>query len=47
MTDKRTQQEAENSNMAKDPDERQATAGRLVIDMLDALGQPAPSCLAA
>jgi serine/threonine protein kinase len=34
------------TGMAKDPDDRQATAGTLVIEMLDALGQPAPSCLA-
>jgi serine/threonine-protein kinase len=34
------------AGMAKDPDDRQATAGTLVIEMLDALGQPAPSCLA-
>jgi serine/threonine protein kinase len=32
--------------MAKDPDDRQASAGSLVIDMLGALGKPAPACLA-
>ena len=34
------------TGLAKDPDDRQPTAGTLVIEMLDALGQPAPSCLA-
>jgi serine/threonine-protein kinase len=34
------------TGLAKDPDDRQASAGTLVIEMLDALGQPAPSCLA-
>jgi serine/threonine-protein kinase len=32
--------------MAKDPDDRQASAGALVVDMLGALGKPAPACLA-
>jgi hypothetical protein len=32
--------------MAKDPDDRQATAGGLVVEMLDAMNLPAPSCLA-
>ena len=32
--------------MAKDPDDRQASAGSLVVDMLGALGKPAPACLA-
>jgi serine/threonine-protein kinase len=32
--------------MAKDPDDRQATAGTLVVEMLGALGRPAPACLA-
>jgi serine/threonine-protein kinase len=32
--------------MAKDPDDRQASAGSLVVDMLGALGRPAPACLA-
>jgi serine/threonine-protein kinase len=31
--------------MAKDPDDRQASAGTLVVDMLGALGKPAPACL--
>jgi serine/threonine protein kinase len=31
--------------MAKDPDDRQATAGTLVVEMLGALGKPAPACL--
>jgi serine/threonine-protein kinase len=31
--------------MAKDPDDRQASAGTLVVDMLGALGRPAPACL--
>src|SRR3954451_16893713 len=34
------------AGMAKDPDERQASAGKLVVEMLEALGRPAPSCLA-
>lgn len=34
------------SGMAKDPEDRQASAGALVREMLDALGRPAPSCLA-
>jgi serine/threonine-protein kinase len=33
------------AGMAKDPDDRQGSAGALVIDMLGALGKPAPSCL--
>ena len=32
--------------MAKDPDDRQASAGGLVVEMLDAMDMPAPSCLA-
>jgi serine/threonine-protein kinase len=32
--------------MAKDPDDRQTSAGSLVVDMLGALGKPAPACLA-
>jgi hypothetical protein len=32
--------------MAKEPDERPATAGALVLEMLDALGRPVPACLA-
>ena len=34
------------TGMAKDPDDRQASAGGLVVEMLDAMGMPAPSCLA-
>ncbi len=34
------------TGMAKDPDERQASAGALVVEMLGALGRPAPACLA-
>jgi serine/threonine-protein kinase len=34
------------AGMSKDPDERQASAGSLVVEMLDAMGMPAPSCLA-
>jgi serine/threonine-protein kinase len=34
------------AGMAKDPDDRQGSAGALVIEMLEALGKPAPSCLA-
>ena len=34
------------TGMAKDPDERQASAGTLVVEMLGALGRPAPACLA-
>jgi serine/threonine-protein kinase len=32
--------------MAKDPDDRQASAGALVVEMLGALGRPAPAFLA-
>jgi serine/threonine-protein kinase len=35
------------AGMAKDPDERPATAGALVMDMLRALDMPAPACLTA
>jgi serine/threonine-protein kinase len=35
------------AGMAKDPEERPATAGGLVIDMLRALDMPAPACLTA
>jgi serine/threonine-protein kinase len=34
------------AGMAKDPEDRPATAGALVTDMLHALGRPAPACLA-
>src|SRR3954465_1983855 len=34
------------TGMAKDPDDRQASAGGLVVAMLDAMNLPAPSCLA-
>ncbi|MDA0180498.1 serine/threonine protein kinase [Solirubrobacter phytolaccae] len=34
------------AGMAKDPEGRPASAGALVIDMLSALGRPAPACLA-
>ena len=34
------------TGMAKDPDERQASAGGLVVEMLEAMNMPAPSCLA-
>ncbi|MDA0172254.1 serine/threonine protein kinase [Solirubrobacter taibaiensis] len=34
------------AGMAKAPEERPASAGALVIDMLGALGRPAPACLA-
>jgi serine/threonine-protein kinase len=34
------------AGMAKDPDDRQASAGALVVEMLEALGKPAPACLA-
>jgi serine/threonine-protein kinase len=34
------------AGMAKDPDDRQASAGALVVEMLEALGRPAPACLA-
>jgi serine/threonine-protein kinase len=34
------------AGMAKDPEERPATAGTFVTDMLHALGWPAPACLA-
>jgi serine/threonine protein kinase len=33
------------TGMAKDPDDRQPSAGALVLDMLGALGMPAPVCL--
>jgi serine/threonine protein kinase len=33
------------AGMAKDPEDRPATAGGLVTDMLHALGRPAPACL--
>ena len=33
------------SGMAKDPEDRPASAGALVVEMLAALGKPAPSCL--
>jgi serine/threonine-protein kinase len=35
------------AGMAKNPEDRPASAGALVIDMLGALGRPAPACLAA
>jgi serine/threonine-protein kinase len=35
------------AGMAKDPDERPASAGALVMDMLAALDMPAPACLTA
>ena len=34
------------AGMAKDPGDRPASAGALVVDMLGALGRPAPACLA-
>jgi serine/threonine-protein kinase len=34
------------AGMAKDPADRPPTAGALVVDMLEALGRPAPACLA-
>jgi serine/threonine-protein kinase len=34
------------TGMAKDPDERQVSAGALVVEMLGALGRPAPAFLA-
>ncbi len=34
------------TGLAKDPDDRQPTAGTLVVEMLGALGRPAPACLA-
>jgi serine/threonine protein kinase len=34
------------SGMAKDPADRPASAGALVVDMLGTLGRPAPACLA-
>jgi len=34
------------AGMAKEPEARPASAGALVIDMLTALGRPAPACLA-
>ena len=34
------------AGMAKDPDDRPASAGALVADMLEALGRPVPACLA-
>ncbi len=33
------------TGMAKDPDDRQVSAGVLVLEMLEALGRPAPACL--
>ena len=33
------------AGMAKDPEERPATAGELVMDMLDVLGMPAPAII--
>jgi serine/threonine protein kinase len=35
------------AGMAKDPDDRPASAGTLVVDMARALGMPAPACLTA
>jgi serine/threonine protein kinase len=35
------------AGMAKAPEDRQASAGALVLDMLETLGRPAPACLAA
>ena len=34
------------TGMAKDPGDRQASAGALVVEMLEALGRPLPACLA-
>jgi serine/threonine-protein kinase len=34
------------AGMAKDPDDRQPSAGALVVEMAEALGRPAPACLA-
>jgi tetratricopeptide (TPR) repeat protein len=34
------------AGMAKDPADRPATAGGFVVDLLAALGRPAPACLA-
>src|SRR3954464_13356297 len=34
------------AGMAKDPEDRPSSASALVVDMLDALGRPAPACLA-
>ena len=34
------------AGMAKDPADRPPSAGALVVDMLEALGRPAPACLA-
>jgi hypothetical protein len=34
------------TGLAKDPDDRQPSAGTLVVEMLEALGRPAPACLA-
>jgi len=34
------------AGMAKDPEDRPPSAGALVVDMLAALGRPAPACLA-
>jgi serine/threonine-protein kinase len=34
------------AGMAKDPEDRHATAGAFVTDVLHALGRPAPACLA-
>src|SRR3954462_11634787 len=33
------------AGMAKDPDDRPPSAGALVVDMLAAMGRPAPACL--
>jgi serine/threonine kinase PknH len=34
------------TGMAKDPEDRPSSASALVVDMLEALGRPAPACLA-
>jgi serine/threonine protein kinase len=34
------------AGLAKDPDDRPASAGALVVEMLESLGRPAPSCIA-
>jgi serine/threonine-protein kinase len=34
------------AGMAKDPEDRPASAGAFVVEMLNALGRPAPACLA-
>jgi serine/threonine-protein kinase len=34
------------TGMAKDPEDRQPSAGALVVEMLEVLGRPAPACLA-